>query len=248
MATKLLSILKLADHYAFQLFDGATSIFASRPAPLDAALLEQIDQLGSLLNGLIDERQPRPRRAGEVDPLASLCRVLYAQVLPTEIRRGLEALAPGAALNIATNDPALPWDLLHDGEDHLALRYTVARSLLTNRPPQSPSPVVAPSWSALLIGNPTGDLPSAAEEIEQVARLIEATPGAAMARILMRMRATKDAVCQHLAGGAYRLIHYAGHAHIDQGAPERSGLLLATREVLTVGEIRECVGGRPFVF
>ncbi|MEZ4617102.1 MAG: CHAT domain-containing protein [Caldilineaceae bacterium] len=104
------------------------------------------------------------------------------------------------------------------------------------------------SRSALLIGNPTADLPETAAEIEQVAALIEAMPGAAAPRILMQRRATKTTILQELASGRYDLLHYAGHAQFVAGRPEASGLVLARHELLTALELQQSLAGQPFVF
>ena len=94
-------------------------------------------------------------------------------------------------------------------------------------------------FATLIIGNPTGDLPAADREVDELVRLIEATPGTAPPRILMRRRATRSAVLGELASGAYDLIHFSGHAVLraspprlrsarggagGEGAPETGGL------------------------
>ena len=103
-------------------------------------------------------------------------------------------------------------------------------------------------FTSLIIGNPTGDLAHADREVEELVRLLQATPGTAPPRILMRRRATRAAVLGELASGAYDLVHYSGHAFFDPAALEAGGLILASEEILTGAEIEKNLGGRPFVF
>ena len=138
--------------------------------------------------------------------------------------------------------------MAHDGEDYLALKHAVARQVFVSQPPRQNSAQRSRQFASLIIGNPTGDLPDADREVEELVRLLQATSGTAPPRILMRQRATRSAVLGELAGRAYDLIHFSGHALLDAGSPEASGLILARDEVLSAAEIEKNMGGRPFVF
>jgi adenylate cyclase len=195
------------------------------------------------------------------DPLLLIARLIYNR-LPAAIMQALRELPAGSSLLIDTSDPELPWELAHDGEDYLALKYAVARQFLLPQPPRRNPGRSGHQFASLIIGNPTGDLPAADREVDELVSLIEATPGTAPPRILMRRRATRSAVLGELAGGAYDLIHFSGHAVLPrispspahgrgaggEGASETGGLILARDEVLSGAEIEQNLGGRPFVF
>jgi hypothetical protein len=246
----------LRQHQSDQTQQSATAVVGTT-ALAGQHLVAQIEQAVQLLNQLLSHRQ---RQAGappggaslSADPLLSLGRLLYNWFLPPAIQQTLHNLAPGSPLLITTNAPEFPWELAHDDSEYLALKYATSRQLLLPQPPRQPRPWNAPHrdshWSALLIGNPTGDLPETNGEIERLARLIDATPGTAPPRILMRGRATKEIVLHELASGAYDLIHYAGHALFDRHNPDHHGLILAKEQVLTTTEIMQNLGGQPFVF
>jgi hypothetical protein len=81
------------------------------------------------------------RRAVEPSPSAEsaarqalkrLGSVLFSQLLPKALQEQIAQLPPSAALQISTNDAALPWELLHDDQDFLALRHGVGRLLLAS--------------------------------------------------------------------------------------------------------------------
>ncbi|MBV7332557.1 CHAT domain-containing protein [Chloroflexi bacterium TSY] len=252
-----LSILQSPGSFTFQLqppgSQRATILTATQTLAPDAdqSFQRQFDDAVRLLNRLILHRQASAQQpdATESDPLLRLGRLLHNQLLPPVIQQALRALPAGSPLILVANNPEIPWELLHDGHEYLAVKHQVARQMTVNVPPHV-NPVINTSrpWSCLLIGNPTGDLPHADVEIEQLFSLIEAMPDAAVPRILMRSRATRDAVLQNLASGDYDLSHYSGHALFDVEDPQSSGLVLADEEILTATEIQRNVSGRPFVF
>jgi len=85
----------------------------------------------------------------------------------------------------------------------------------------------------LAIANPTGDLPFAEYECEQ----IEARWGKARVQVLWREQGTRTAVLQNTP--AAHLLHFACHGVYDLTNPLGSPLLLADGETLTLGEMLE---------
>jgi CHAT domain-containing protein len=85
----------------------------------------------------------------------------------------------------------------------------------------------------LAVANPTGDLPFAEYECEQ----IEACWGGARAQVLWREQGTRHAVLENAASA--HLLHFACHGVYDLANPLESPLLLANGETLTLGEMLE---------
>jgi CHAT domain-containing protein/tetratricopeptide (TPR) repeat protein len=85
----------------------------------------------------------------------------------------------------------------------------------------------------LAVANPTGDLPFAEYECEQ----IEACWGGARARVLWREQGTRHAVLENAA--AAHLLHFACHGVYDLANPLESHLKLANGETLTLGAMLE---------
>lgn len=252
----LLSIFRQGQTYTFYLQPdkadrSATAIVAAHTvtAPDYAA---QAQQVNTLLRQLQQQRQGRtaaaqPSTQERSDPLLALGRLVYRQLVPPIVQDALAELPVGSSLWLASHGADVPWELAHDGNDYLATRFAISRQLLLLQWPRS-SPQRSPTrWSALLIGNPTGDLPATDEEIERLAHLIESTPGTAPPRILMRRRATKETILQEFASGTYDLIHYAGHADFDLTSPDASGLRLARGQIVSAAEIQRTLGGQPVV-
>jgi CHAT domain-containing protein/Tfp pilus assembly protein PilF len=85
----------------------------------------------------------------------------------------------------------------------------------------------------LAVANPTGDLPFAEYECEQ----IEAHWGGARAQVLWRGQGTRNAVLTNAS--AAHLLHFACHGVYDLANPLESPLLLANGETLTLGAMLE---------
>jgi CHAT domain-containing protein len=85
----------------------------------------------------------------------------------------------------------------------------------------------------LAVANPTGDLPFAEYECEQ----IEACWGGARAQVLWREQGTRHAVLENAASA--HLLHFACHGVYDLANPLESHLKLANGETLTLGEMLE---------
>ncbi|MCB0082504.1 MAG: CHAT domain-containing protein, partial [Caldilineaceae bacterium] len=255
--TALLSIFRTADTYSFQFSAPgdhvrATKLFATLAQEQTTAkqLNHQLDSIARLLNQLQlpGVGAPPQRSITDHDALLALGRLLYSNLFPAAIQQALHLLPPETSLLLATDEPAIPWELAHDGTNYLGLTFNVGRQLLqpTLHPP--PSQRHAPKWATLFIGNPTDDLPETMRELEAIVELVEALPGVAPPMVLVRDRATKERILHELASGAYDLIHYSGHAHVDAHNHAESGLLLADNQRLTANEIARNLAGSPFIF
>jgi len=96
---------------------------------------------------------------------------------------------------------------------------------------------------ALLVVNPTEDLPGAQKEGKRIGRILGERADVEL-KTLEKGRATRRALLKELSSGKYDLVHYAGHAFFDIGVPERSGLLCAGEEVLTGTDLSQ-LGNLP---
>ena len=174
-----------------------------------------------------------------------LGRLLFQILLPRSIQVQLRAL--DAPLTILTNDPTLPWEILHDGEEYIALRLPVARQLIIReqigpvlRHPGTPAEGV----SALVIADPTGDLPGAAEEGNAL-RDFFATRG--VCDLLLGADATWEEIHTRLLSAPYSIVHYCGH--IDYSPEERlSSIRLRGEARLSSDEAPRTLTGSPIVF
>jgi len=153
------------------------------------------------------------RPAEDARPAA---RVLYDRLL-----RPLEAAIAGKPLLILPDRALhyLPFAALYDGsrfvvETHsLRVLPSVSVSQFIRKPSASGPP------AALILGNPTLDLPGAEAEARGLAK---ALPGS---KLLLGSAATKESLFEQAA--KYRLIHIAAHGEFRADAPLQSRLVLA---------------------
>lgn len=134
---------------------------------------------------------------------------LMDTLLGAEVREALRG-APGrpVVFRVAPDLLAVPWELAHDGDDFVCRRHPVARQVLAAR---AVKPRALPSkLSALIVSDPGGDLPGAAEESRM---LLDQLSAAAPERLGVELYGGRRADLARLAGALERadLVHFAGH-------------------------------------
>ncbi|MEZ4590955.1 MAG: tetratricopeptide repeat protein [Chloroflexota bacterium] len=210
---------------------------------------EQRQRLETLINATITGLQllqaaaENPNSANEKTSrrLEELGRFIFNFLLPPALKQWLPQLPEGTAVLLATNDTTLPWELLHDGHDFLALKFSLGRQLLTPAPPNlAPVPERPNEKPFLFITNPTGELAEADKEVYKLVDLCDRASENIVARQISHSRASKAAVLEAFGSGQYAFVHYSGHA-------TPNGLCLADG-LLSDTELTQVLSGRPCVF
>jgi hypothetical protein len=171
-------------------------------------------------------------------------------LLASSVREGLAAMAARPLVVVHDREASrVPWEVLHVGGEHPALARGLTRryesdTLTVARWQESP-----PSnggLRTLLVANPTGDLPGAADEALALRRLF-GTNGVSF-DVLEGPAATRAHILRQLAAGQYDVLHFAGHAFFDVDDPGRGGLLCAGEEVLRGADLASLVHLPALVF
>jgi hypothetical protein len=180
--------------------------------------------------------EPRFRELGQV---------LYSVVLPDTIR--VELLALQQPLAVLTDDPSLPWEILHDSQEFLALKVPLSRQLVIHnrmgsllRPPE----LLQEGFSSLIIADPLGDLPGAREEGEALHELFRSY---GESDLLLGDRADWAAIQCQLVSKAYSVIHYCGHMEYDS-SQRLSTIHFRGGGQLSADEVLSTFRGCPIVF
>jgi CHAT domain-containing protein len=138
----------------------------------------------------------------------------------------------------------LPLELLHDGNDWLALMYPLSKQITGEQVRRLSFLRELRQGEALRVllvaSNVSGDvlidgaryslagIPEADEELEQVRSILQAAIAGANLRpdflVLPTKEATYENVRRELKTGRYHLFHYSGHASHDGGRPDGSAL------------------------
>ncbi|NJM82892.1 MAG: CHAT domain-containing protein, partial [Tabrizicola sp.] len=128
----------------------------------------------------------------------------------------------------------VPWEIARVNDCMLALERGISRLYLADKQPMIVSQRKkneARKIKVLLIGDPTGDLRGARNEIEVLERVLSLNNALAV-EALFGAQATREAIFEKLKSGDFDIVHYAGHAFFDKDAPGQSGLVCAGREIL----------------
>lgn len=205
-----------------------------RAAPVRAIATDHLDQLDS---------------AGRLERIG---RRMYSLLIPDAMQRLIDE-TDEFPLTITSNNPELPWELLHDGTEFLCLKRTFARMPAQQTFPRRTRDSVVPGerrkTTVLLIHSVHGEpLQQAENEINAIeAGLAKMTPAPAVTK-LTGSDVTASRLTDELSLGDYDLIHYAGHAGFESQRPERSYLLLSTGEHFRAERVQRLLEGHPVVF
>ncbi len=164
----------------------------------------------------------------------------FLRAFEKALRRGS---TPPVELVLARAVERLPWEFLPVGSKTLARSAAVFRAPVDVSSEARGTPAVASRLRALVIGNPSADLPGAAEEAREVARAIQAG-GFGEAKLLMGVEATVDAVRAEVEARAPDILHFAGHAWYD----EHEAFLFLSDGRLTASMLRPWLTREPPAF
>jgi CHAT domain-containing protein len=205
----------------------ATVITGTRP--FDAAAFE------ALRARIVAQRSPDFARVGSE---------LAALILAPEIREVLPRFREDHL--VVVHDAALarvPWETIAfdtgDGVWHpaadagLTHRYAAENLSVAKWLEQR---VDDATLNVLVVVDPTSDLEGAVEEGERIVAMLSGQPSCETV-VIRQSEATRPRLLSEFASGRYDVVHYAGHAFFDERAPERSGLLLAGRAVLSGADL-----------
>jgi hypothetical protein len=142
----------------------------------------------------------------------------------------------------------VPWELVHNGDMPLGVLRPLARQLRTSYSPR-PSDTVGSRTrlKALVIGDPDGTLPAAAQEAKSVYATLKGKGLAVDLRIgppdVLELGSEPGVepadlydVLELLQSGDYDIVHFAGHAFFRPEHPDRSGWVFKD-DVLTASKL-----------
>jgi CHAT domain-containing protein len=153
-----------------------------------------------------------------------------------------------------------PWELMYDGDNYLCLKHWMGRfvnsaagTAALPREASSPLGKEIQKLSVLLISVPQPcerdgggvyeELPGARAEAEALTNLLTGLPDVEL-EVLAKDEATYEAVFQRLRHNRYDIIHFTGHASLDDGDPLQSSLVLFDQDLAAI-QIRALITRTP---
>ena len=183
--------------------------------------------------------------------------MLYNQVFNPNNTGGIRAhlddpIAKNLLLRLDQETVAIPWELMSDDEDILCLSREMGRQmelpfLVRNHMVSHPNQDRV--LRILLVSNPLGDLKNVEREAQRIVeRLHRYSKVKVQVTHLSGERATPMAVISRADDDGYDVFHFAGHATFDPAQPNRSGLVMAGGEILTVDAISRLTSPPRLIF
>lgn len=201
---------------------------------------ELVRRLCEELSGIIRQHSHQPVPLPARERIGHLGKALYRQlILPGLGGDHLQAVLGGDSLPllISTNVPEIPWELLHDGQNFLGLKYAVGRQLLKSTAVPIATPWQGDRMRCLLIADPCNDLPEARKEAQTLKQWL--AQQAIECDLLLGNEANVTEIIIQLSSGSYNFIHYSGHVDADP-ATKTPGLVLSDQR-LSSTEIERAV-------
>ena len=177
---------------------------------------------------------------------------MYSLLIPDAMQRLIDE-TDEFPLTITSNNPELPWELLHDGNDFLCLKRMFARMPAGQTFPRrtrDTAPLTETRQpKVLLIHSEAGEaLPKARAEIDAIKERLSRMEPQPIVTLLTGTDVTSSRLTDELSLGNYDVIHYAGHAGFDPLRPHLSYLLLTSGEQFRAERVQRLLEGHPVVF
>jgi tetratricopeptide (TPR) repeat protein len=172
--------------------------------------------------------------------LRKLGQLLWDQLLTKSVKDRLKtAQVADLILSIDEELINIPWELLHDGQNFLCLKFNLGRLVRTKHKAQQPEyRNVISKPKMLILANPTADLDSAYHEGVYIKNQFDKKRN----QIAMDFKSTHiDTLYVKKNLRDYDIVHFAGHCEYDADNPKNSGWVLldgrfTTQDILLMGE------------
>jgi ATP-dependent Clp protease ATP-binding subunit ClpA len=203
----------------------------------------------------IDLKRQPSKNGTTNDAVHALGRFLFDVLLPEPLQEVFRNLTTDA-LMLSSNTPEIPWELMASTNElhrsYLCQNVSIGRMALQNRelssrtsfidrPTRKPGKRDTQGLSVLFLVNPTGERPTAEEE---VASLCTSLPETITRIILYRQQANQLEMRIRMNAEALHVLHYSGPAPIITATGEPA-LALAGNSRLDTTALEQLLQGQP---
>ncbi|MHA1696822.1 MAG: CHAT domain-containing protein [Candidatus Helarchaeota archaeon] len=239
-----LRIIRYENKFIFSLFTkhGGTIIDPRASFGTMEIKKKYIKNLNELMRDMaLDFKNPKKA----MNIIKKLGKLVY-QLIPGPMREAIKKIDP-KYLIFETGDLFVPFELAHDGEDFICLKYCIGKRILDENKDFSAPPICfgTSEFDFMMVeSNPNKDLELKDREyIEKIIKNYDIN-----FKTLKDKNATKKLILDLIKSTPIEIIHFAGHGMFDEKNPDNSGILLEDG-ILTAHEIRNMkIKGFPLIF
>lgn len=168
---------------------------------------------------------------------------IYRLFLPDNIRKELEK--QNGNLIIKTDEQEIPWELMHDWNIFLSLKFPIARQIMTREHIRENNKTINKKAKILFIVNPTWDLPWTESEVNKI---ISKLWNKADITVIKWNNTNSLKIFSMLWKDYWDIIHYSWHAYFNRENPDESWLVLENNQIITSNEIKRSLNWNPLIF
>lgn len=169
---------------------------------------------------------------------------IYRLYIPENIREALKNQVEKEYLVIKTDEQEIPWEIMHDNDNFLSLKYAISRKIMTRENIRKNSFKQNKKPKILFITNPTLDLPWTIQETKEI---INNLWNKAEIVAIFWKDVTWAKVFSLLWQDDFDIIHYSWHAYFDSKNPDNSWIIL-NDWIITCSEIKRLLNWNPLIF
>jgi CHAT domain len=222
------SVRKGGEHFYY-------SVMTHKPVSVMTKALFSSDNISGLITQL--HAYGEGKKVGDRSTIEAAIKetggMLYDLLVPREVQcwiRELHEESP-LILSLERSLAQIPWELMYDGELKRFLGELAMGRQITGGESFRQSRRADREINMLIIANPSGDLPEAQKEGEELKTFIDRNIPQVKADLWCRDAVPSGsrkslAILKQLYPGKYEVVHYSGHAFYDPVEPEKSGWYL----------------------
>ncbi len=242
--THILEVILTRTSLTVSLYESSSTMRHFDEIPLNKIMVERL--CGDAVRLMNRSNEAGTLASGLAVELQKVGRALFDQLLSDGVKIRLEEEnIQDIMILVDETLIQIPWEILHDGKNFLALKYNLGRSVRTKNPsfPVPPRRAELP-LKMLVLADPVGDLPEARTEAFNIRQALDQQES--LFRVTTKLkRITTDYVVKNVRD--YDVLHLAGHNEYNYDDPVKSGWKLDDG-ILRAVDIIQMRGGAPLPF
>jgi len=243
--TKYLQILKNKDEYTIE-YSGVYNKWIKVLESTKKSISKSIETFVSSMNKLVKTRwilDDLEKLEIDIPNLEDSWSTIYRLFLPENIRKIFSS--QNWSLIIKTDEQEIPWEIMHDWENFISLKYPISRHIMTRESIRKNNKQLNKKAKILFIVNPSWDLEWTEREVEAI---INQLWNRADIKLMKWEKVNSLKILSEIWKDCWDIVHYSGHAYFNKENPDESWLLIWNNCVVSATEIKRSLNWNPLIF